>query len=290
MSIGPDVGIGLSQRMCRSAVPGGTGGGDTGGGDTGGGDTGDGTGVAGGSVAGGVAYSTGQTLSTPALDVVDSPFVAASYWVRYATEDDRSNAYIFVSDPNDQFLTWASCWGGGPDDGRFATALGDSANGYVEKLIGDAPVSAGEWHHFLIAFKGDEANNRSILKAFHNRVEIGTIRYDSGLAFSPNLAGFLFCVGSDASNTVANFDMADFWFSVGHDLFEADGTISSATLDKFITADLKPVALGANGELPTGAVPAVYMHRDPAGDAASFATNLGSGGDFTLDGTLAPSA
>ena len=55
---------------------------------------------------------------------------------------------------------------------------------------------------------------------------------------------------------------------------------------KFISSSGKPVYLGADGSAPTGTAPIVYQ-RVAVGDAvASFATNLGSGGDFAITGTL----
>jgi Concanavalin A-like lectin/glucanases superfamily len=55
---------------------------------------------------------------------------------------------------------------------------------------------------------------------------------------------------------------------------------------KFISIDKRPVNLGQNGELPSGAQPIIYCK----GPAASFSTNLGSGGNFTLTGSLADSS
>lgn len=43
-----------------------------------------------------------------------------------------------------------------------------------------------------------------------------------------------------------------------------------------------PVDLGANGQTPTGASPILYL----AGDSTTFATNKGTGGGFTLTGSL----
>lgn len=54
----------------------------------------------------------------------------------------------------------------------------------------------------------------------------------------------------------------------------------------FITAAGKPAFLGNAGELPTGTIPAVYLHLYDGEAVANFATNRGSGGDFTITGTL----
>ena len=55
---------------------------------------------------------------------------------------------------------------------------------------------------------------------------------------------------------------------------------------KFITSSLKPVYLGADGAGPTGTAPAIYLHLDPGETVADFATNRGTGGNFTITGAL----
>lgn len=56
---------------------------------------------------------------------------------------------------------------------------------------------------------------------------------------------------------------------------------------KFISASGKPMHLGTTGSLPTGTAPLVYLHLDDGEAAANFATNRGTGGDFTITGALA---
>lgn len=55
---------------------------------------------------------------------------------------------------------------------------------------------------------------------------------------------------------------------------------------KFITSSLKPVYLGKDGAGPTGTAPAIYLHLDPSEALADFATNRGTGGNFTITGSL----
>lgn len=56
---------------------------------------------------------------------------------------------------------------------------------------------------------------------------------------------------------------------------------------KFISATGKPVSLGPAGALPTGTAPIVYQRVADAAAVATFATNLGTGGNFSITGTLA---
>lgn len=55
---------------------------------------------------------------------------------------------------------------------------------------------------------------------------------------------------------------------------------------KFITSTGKPVFLGTDGSKPTGIAPLVYFHLDPSEAVADFATNRGTGGNFTITGAL----
>lgn len=54
-----------------------------------------------------------------------------------------------------------------------------------------------------------------------------------------------------------------------------------ANREKFILNGA-PVDLGANGQAPTGTAPIIFFR----GPATAFNTNLGTGGDFTVTGTL----
>lgn len=62
----------------------------------------------------------------------------------------------------------------------------------------------------------------------------------------------------------------------------------TANRRKFISPALKPVYLGANGSAPTGTQPILFL----SGTASNYATNKGSGGGFTTNGSLsnAPSS
>ncbi len=84
-------------------------------------------------------------------------------------------------------------------------------------------------------------------------------------------------IGADNAGTnIGEITMADFWFDDTYlDPTDADN------LAKFITAAGGPVDLGGSGELPTGSAPLIFLQ----GPAASFATNKGTGGNFSVSGT-----
>jgi hypothetical protein len=156
-------------------------------------------------------------------------------------------------------------------------------------------VTTGNWHHFFIAFKGEAGNGvNNQLVIYQNRQLVNTVgshTTDNSTAFTTGMNGLPFFVGSDGNGETVTVGMADFWFDVGNNFIETDGTVSSATLDKFVTPGLLPVDVGASGELPTGSAPTVFMHRDyNEPDPNAFAVNRGVGGTFVLDGPLNMSA
>ena len=86
-------------------------------------------------------------------------------------------------------------------------------------------------------------------------------------------------------NGNAKFDgcMSELYFAPGQYL---DFSVI-ANRRKFISSGGRPVYLGSDGSLPTGTAPLVYSHLDDGEAVANFATNRGTGGDFTITGTLA---
>jgi hypothetical protein len=86
----------------------------------------------------------------------------------------------------------------------------------------------------------------------------------------------------DATTRRFNGCLADLYFAPGQYLDFA----LVANRRKFISAGGRPVHLGTTGALPTGTAPSVYFHLDDGEAVANFATNRGTGGNFTITGTL----
>lgn len=76
-------------------------------------------------------------------------------------------------------------------------------------------------------------------------------------------------------------EIAEFYFNIAEYL----DISSAANLEKFIKNGL-PVNLGADGSTPTGTAPIIYLSVREGDAASAFATNRGSGGGFTENGTL----
>lgn len=76
--------------------------------------------------------------------------------------------------------------------------------------------------------------------------------------------------------------LADFWLT----LTEFVDFSNPTTLEKFRSVGGSPVDLGSDGSAPTGNPPQVFFK----GPASAFSTNLGTGGAFTLNGSLSDAA
>ncbi len=76
--------------------------------------------------------------------------------------------------------------------------------------------------------------------------------------------------------------MAELYFAPGQYL---DFSLVS-NRRKFVSSALKPIYLGSDGSTPTVTAPLIYLHLDDGEAVADFATNRGTGGNFTITGTL----
>lgn len=76
-------------------------------------------------------------------------------------------------------------------------------------------------------------------------------------------------------------EIAEFWFSTASQIDFSDANNRA----KF-ARNGRPAYLGTDGSKPTGSQPLIYMK----GAASAWATNYGSGGNFTVNGALANAA
>jgi len=81
-------------------------------------------------------------------------------------------------------------------------------------------------------------------------------------------------------------DIAEFYLAFGQYL---DFSVE-ANRRKFISSNLKPVDLSPDGSGPTGTSPIIYFSVRPGDAATVFATNKGTGGNFSITGALALAA
>lgn len=135
-----------------------------------------------------------------------------------------------------------------------------AANGWVH-VIASWDLGASAEHIYL-----NDVSSISVATSVDD-----TINYDA--------ANNEWTIGSVTDTTLKlSADIADLWF---------DNTFLDISVEanrrKFISPNLKPVNLGEEGQLPTGASPLIFL----SGPTVAWHTNKGTGGGFTENGTLA---
>ena len=140
-------------------------------------------------------------------------------------------------------------------------------------------TASATWLHVLASWDTNYSAGNKIKHLYVNDVsDLGTVA-DAGAAFNAYYNDTNWYVGSNAAGSLKlNGCMAEFYFAPGQYLDFSN----SSNRRKFINSLGKPVDLGSDGSTPTGVAPKVYL-KDVA---ASFGTNSGTGGNFTITGTL----
>ena len=164
----------------------------------------------------------------------------------------------------------------------FADGELDDANDVMGLYSGATTYGASStWHHVL--FSWDLTDGGTSRRLYIDDVNVqsgGGLWSNSNINWATATDWF---VGADSAGASKfNGAIAELYLAPGQFL---DFSIV-ANRRKFITADGKPVHLGTTGALPTGTAPLVYHHIDDGEAVANFATNRGTGGNFSITGTL----
>ena len=198
----------------------------------------------------------------------DSKMITLSFWFR------STNAGIWqriLSSPAsaDGFLITLDDMG----QLRFGfkdTSAANNLNLQVETLVAD-----GAWHHVMLSVNA----NTTTAQLYVDGVSAGTLYtlFDATFDFTHTNWG----VGVDPQNNWNPFngDLADLWVDFGTYI---DLSVP-ANRAKFYNNG--PVNLGATGNGPTGSAPEIFL----SGTVPGWHTNKGTGGGFTMTGTLTSS-
>lgn len=195
----------------------------------------------------------------------------ASFALFYKDDSSPANSPIYwISDPSNCAGAYL---GFGNAQNNAQAAFADAT---CNQIFSSGFASSEDVWHSVIA-----STDGTTLKVYLDDVSVGGAV--TGSITTSFFNGLALWVGSDGTHALVG-DMADLWIAPGVSLLTA-GDIPLATRRKFVDAGGKPVSLGSDGSLPTGTVPAVFLSAS-SGNAASFATNRGTGGAFTTTGTL----
>lgn len=155
----------------------------------------------------------------------------------------------------------------------YRISMTDTAGFDVIESTATTPLVENVWHTLLMSF---DVTNTSKRHVYLNNQDAGFVyekyftsrRLEIGSTTTTVLLG-------NGSGTPAYGRMGFLWFDTTYIDFSQE-----ANRLKFFDALGYPVDLGADGSLPTGNQPLIYMNKD-----FHLGTNYGSGGNFTPVGT-----
>jgi hypothetical protein len=188
-----------------------------------------------------------------------------SYWI-LNNGDGVDDTHIGGTDGRHNIIWTSDTW---------YTGMYASSNARIARISSStSPAADTDWHHILFSYNA----GTPYLYIDNANVLVDTESSDAVIDF--DLA--LNTIGSNASAaTLLDGDLAEFYYNPGTSLDFSD----AANRAKF-AVDGKPIFLGLDGSLPTGSAPVLYLHQDAGEAPANFKDNKGTGGDYTITGTL----
>ena len=201
--------------------------------------------------------------------IADGKAGTISCWVRLDGGDGAFARILANAGPYFAFYRSSS--------NKFAV-FGTNASGtnVLVLLTSNTYTASSVWVHVLVSWDLLAGVGHLYINNISDLLAGATLTNDviNYATATPNWSVGAFTDGTQKLNGA----VADLWFNTTYlDISQ------SSNRAKFIDqVTLRPVPLGAKGELPTGSQPLLYLGRD----YANFQTNLGSGGDFTVTGAL----
>jgi|TARA_Y100000310_G_scaffold303929_1_gene342653 hypothetical protein len=195
----------------------------------------------------------------------DSKVGIFSCWARFPT--DNNTEQFYTADGNN-IKFWKR--GGAFDDVRVELQQLDM-NSTVTTLTNNT------WYHVLCAWDLGSSVEQMYINDVDENPNVGTSNNANvDWTYTLNLCGA--GVGGDDPIEAS---MAEVYLNIAEtlDISQAENRA------KFISGG-SPVDLGEDGSTPTGSQPIVYFSNRDADAASAFATNRGTGGDYSITGTL----
>lgn len=204
----------------------------------------------------------------------DSKLLSGSFWIK--TNADGSQYYV---------VNAATAAGGGTARNLLHKGVSDligiQGNNSAGTIILNISTTANSveaadgWVNVLFSVDLSDTAKRHIYINDVSDLATVTTYTDDTIDFTQ--ADWGLGARPDGSNKL-NGALAEVWYAPGQYI---DLSIES-NRRKFISASGGPVGLGNDGSAPTGTAPPIYM-KDPA---ATFGSNSGTGGAFTVTGAL----
>lgn len=207
----------------------------------------------------------------------DSGLGTVSFWIRLDGGDTTFmtilHAATTVGGPASRFRVRRQ------DTNKLSIVGVNSANTTIlDGSTLNSLVSGSNWHHIAISFDLSDTGKRHFIV---DGIEDGSWFTYTNSTIDYTVADWT--IGGQANGgTKFNGCIAEFYFTMGQYI-----DLSNATnLAKLRNNANKPVNLGVTGTAPGLGTPNIYCRVNSVGTASDFATNLGSGGNFTITGSL----
>jgi hypothetical protein len=235
-------------------------------------------------VASAVNFDGNTVLKNLTVAATDSRYFFMSLWVNHHALDTHTSQYPFIVDPVTVFAPSLQFINNGPSlqEASWSFYTADYNHGMQIGNVFET-INNDEWYHYLVAVdtfaQTGQVYKNDIPQSQFDPDFINIFLEDPASSIVYN--GVQWQFGGNVTETnLFNADIADVWIHTGDNMLATPDTISEAHRRLFISADGKPVnpsvAVAALGS------PVALF----SGDATGFATNQGSGGAFTVTGSL----
>ena len=228
-----------------------------------------------------VHFNGGAYLHIDSLSAPDSDKFAMVFWFKTAsTTPDQIQCWM-ANDVNDSASLNVE---GNVSDGEYSNGIFQSLEDFEASkqfnINTSLHPSMDGWHCYIGGAETNFGTGEKRGKIYIDDVDVTSIVNDNNDAFSMVSNGREMYICTDGFGHSVIGDVADMRIMIGMSLLDGGGDIPLATRRLFIDGDGKPVNPSeATAQLGT---PTILF----SGDAASFITNQGSGGAFTLSGSL----
>ncbi len=225
----------------------------------------------------GSSQSLGPTyLSRSSLSCTNNGFFSFSYWLKNPLYNN-AGSIVWVVDPNGNYGNYHSIQTVSATPGYHKYEFEDLTHQFVARYV---PLSSA-WHHILGSAEMNHAAGSKVLAVYVDDVlQTYNLKTDGGISFSPLFNGLQFVFGDDTFNDGLTMDVCDVWIAPGVSLLGGGSTIPEITRRQFTDFD---TGIGCIPIDPTTFPSSAILFT---GGPSTFATNLGTGGSFTLTGTL----
>jgi hypothetical protein len=205
-------------------------------------------------------------ISSGPTGLANGKQVTFSTWVKFSADNSFEAIAVFASSVGaTRFAVFRN------NSNQFYIYGQSAVPADVLYLVGTTSVtiSSGWVHLYICVDLADTAKRKMYINGVAETLTVNTY---SDVALGLVGASFKYRIGADG--VVANLlsgAVTELWFD--------DSYLDDTT--KFASGG-KPISLGSDGSLPTGSSPVFYLK----GSGDGFNVNSGTGGDFTLTGSL----